>query len=81
MSKRTKARNPTDRVALALRLMRKGLPLDAAARRASVSEEQVRKALGIHRPLSKGGHQDYGDGAQRRHSQPTRKEQTTWATG
>ncbi len=54
MSKRTKARNHTNRLALALRLVAQGLPLEAAARRASISEEQVRKALGTKHRLSKG---------------------------
>lgn len=61
MSKRTKARNPTNRVALALRLIRRGLPLDAAARRASVSEEQLKRALGIREHPSEGGQQDQVD--------------------
>ncbi len=58
MSKRTKSRNPTDRIGLAARLMRKGLPLDEAARRASVSEGQLQRALGIRGHPSKGGQQD-----------------------
>ncbi len=50
-----KARNPANRIVTALRLVRKGLPLDEAARRASVSEEQLQRALGIRGHPSKGG--------------------------
>ncbi len=46
MSKRTKSRQPFDRVSFALRLVRGGLPLDEAARRASVSPERLERALG-----------------------------------
>jgi hypothetical protein len=47
VSKKTKARSPIDRVGLAARLMWGGLPLKEAARRASISEEQLRRALGV----------------------------------
>ena len=39
-----KARRPLNRINLAARLMRRGLPIGDAARRANVSEEQV----GVH---------------------------------
>lgn len=46
MSKHTKARRPLDRMGLAVKLMGAGVPLDIAARRAGVSEDQLRRALG-----------------------------------
>jgi hypothetical protein len=78
MSKR-KARNPTNRLALALRLVAQGLPLNAAARRASISEEQVRKALGTKHRLPEGDRQDHDTHAQANHDKHKDKE-TQWAT-
>jgi hypothetical protein len=44
---KVKKRKPFDRVAFAARLMKGGLPFEEAARRASVSEEKLGRALGI----------------------------------
>jgi hypothetical protein len=52
-----KARRLLNRINLAARLMRQGLPIGDAARRANVSEEQVRRALGVaKKQLSEGEH-------------------------
>ncbi len=52
MSKRTKTRQPADRIAKAARLVKGGLSIEEAARRAAVSEAQLRRALGTGRRLS-----------------------------
>ena len=52
-----KARRPLNRINLAARLIRQGLSIGDAARRANVSEEQVRRALGVaKKQLSEGEH-------------------------
>jgi hypothetical protein len=52
-----KARRPLNRIYLAVRLMRQGLSIGDAARRANVSEEQVRRVLGVgKKQLSEGEH-------------------------
>lgn len=51
-----KARRPLNRINLAVRLMRQGLSVGDATKRANVSEEQVRRALGMNTINRKGKH-------------------------
>ncbi|MDP9477479.1 MAG: hypothetical protein M3R38_17645 [Actinomycetota bacterium] len=71
-----KSRNPPDRISLGLRFMRRGLSLDEAARRASVSPEQLRRALGIRRPLPEGDYQDHIIHAQANHDRHNARKDT-----